>query len=187
MSTSYIYFVASLPMVSSIDSECPMSFMDFLEQCRQLITGTDFAELDVVLREDGAPVMSKNSAVNKIADGNRDFRNALVWFRAVRAGHDPLEQIRGDAFHDPFWADVVNRALKLPNLLEGKRLIDRTRWQVLDDFVSGHFFDLPVLIVYGLKLKILERYQVIRSEKGLALLSEWRKMDVLAEASESLR
>lgn len=184
MSKDYFYFAASLPMIVNIDSECPCSTEDYLGRCEQLLTGEDFADLHQVLLEDGSLVVSADPMVQKIADANRDFRNALVWFRAARAGHDPLDYLRGDRFNDPFWADIVNRALKFSNLMEGKRLIDQTRWQALDDLIMGHHFDLSFLIVYGLKLRLLERYQEIHTDKGAKLFDELRAKDVLASASQ---
>lgn len=181
MGQRYFYFAASLPMISGIDSECPMTTETFLNRCGQLLSREDSEVLSLVLAEDGQPVPSAGPQVRRIVEANRDFRNSLVWFRAVRAGRDPLDYLRGDRFNDPFWAEIANRALKMANLLEGKRLIDRTRWQALDDLVMGHFFDLEWIIVYGLKLKILERYQEIRSPKGGQMFNELKKTDTLRD------
>jgi len=54
-------------------------------------------------------------------------------------------------------------------------VIDQAKWQKLDALVQGHFFDFEFILVYGIKLKILERYQEVGSDKGYENFEELKK------------
>ena len=66
----------------------------------------------------------------------------------------------------------------MPDLLEAEKLLDRTSWQFLDELEQGHYYDLEFLMVYGLKLKILERHQEYATSKGREGLDGIRTMDL---------
>ena len=73
-----------------------------------------------------------------------------------------------------FRADVpslVEQALRDPSPLKVEMHLLETRWQFLTDSESCHHFDLTVLMIYGLKLQILERMQKFDEEKGERVLN----------------
>ena len=47
-----------------------------------------------------------------------------------------------------------------------EQMIERIRWNFLDSLESGNFFDLNFLVIYFLKIQILERLQSFDKEKG---------------------
>jgi hypothetical protein len=51
-------------------------------------------------------------------------------------------------------------------------MLDEARWRMLEELCVGHYFDLDFLIIYALKLLILERWQRIRTADGGRLLEE---------------
>ena len=44
--------------------------------------------------------------------------------------------------------------------------MNRGRWQFLEDIELGHDFDLERLLVYSIKLQLLERRESLTVEKG---------------------
>ena len=50
--------------------------------------------------------------------------------------------------------------------LEREKLVDRIRWNRLDDLGAGHEFDFDALCVYRLRLLILDKYRDRRQETG---------------------
>jgi len=56
-----------------------------------------------------------------------------------------------------------------------ERRIDLARWEKLEELELQHYFDLQFLIVYYLKLQILNKWDSIRAEKGRAVLDELLK------------
>jgi len=170
MGRPYYYFAASLPMIEW-EGKLPMTVEDFLSETRRLLTDED-SDLIRRLLQDDDTVETANEAARLWVRFNRNFRNEMAWFRAQRANKDPLKSVRGTKEDEPSLRDIVRGASKMPDLLEAEKLLDRTCWQFLSDLAAGHYFDLEYVIVYGLKLKILERHQVYHSPEGKAVFND---------------
>ena len=130
---------------------------EFLLGCEGLLNERDYALVRSIFFHDGYDVFSSNDTYRQWLDFEKDFRNELVAFRAQKLNKDPLEYVRGDVTKDPFLEDIVLQAAKESNLCEAEDILDRTRWQFLDDISVGHYFDIDFIIIYALKLKILNR------------------------------
>jgi len=70
---------------------------------------------------------------------------------------------------------MVVSAAQADNPLLVERRIDLARWEKLEELELQHYFDLQFLIVYYLKLQILNKWDSIRAEKGRAVLDELLK------------
>lgn len=176
MGRSYYYFAASLPMIDW-EGKAPMSVGDFLSECRRLLREDDFALIGQLLEGDGGAAETGNAAARSWIRFDGDFRNELAWFRARRMNRDPVNFIRGTKADEPFLREAIRQASKMPNLLEAEKSLDRIRWQFLDDLAGGHYYDFESLMVYGLKLKILERHQAYNSPAGRGIFDETRVME----------
>jgi len=180
MGRAYYYFSASLPMIEW-EGKLPMSSDEFLLECRRLLTEEDTALIQKVLGENDSVTKTGNGTVDAWNQFNRNFRNEIAWFRAKRANKDPLGSIRGDKESEPYLREIIHQAAKMKNLLEAEKILDGACWQFLNDLENGHYYDFEYLIVYGLKLKILEKYQKYNSPKGKTTFDEIR----MAELSEN--
>ena len=105
-------------------------------------------------------------------------RNEIASFRAQNLNKDPLKYIQGVKEDEPQLREIVGEAAKNANLLEAEKILDRARWQFLEDLASGHHYDMECLIVYGLKLNILERHQEYNSPKGKSAFDELRMTEL---------
>ncbi len=145
----------------------------------------EYAIITMVLDDDY--IDTGNNVANAWMRFNRDFRNELVWFRAKHANKDPLKFTRGVKENNPRLREVIQQAAKMSDLMGAEKVLDWARWQFLDDLASGHYHDFESIIVYGLKLKILERYQEYRSPKGKQIFDDMRTVecskDLLVEAT----
>ncbi len=177
MSHAYYYFSASLPMID-FDSQPPVSIAVFLEDCQRLLSKNDFLLIKNVLEDSDEKSEMSNAVFNAWVKFERDFSNALVWFRAEKVGKDPLDYIRGERYSDPFHNEIIHHADKAPNLLEAEKILDRARWQFLDDLAGGHYYDLNFIIIYALKLKILDRHHEFRSPQGQSIFEELQKAEI---------
>ncbi len=173
MSRMYYYLAASFPMLD-YGVKPPVSYDDFLEDCRRLMPDEDFLHLESAVL--GAePVTSPGrSALSAWDRFNSDLRNEMARFRAQRAHKDPQDFMRGEAYAHPRHAEAVQHAAQEENLLEAEKALDRHKWQFLDDLSGGHFFDMDYLIVYALKLQILERHRLIGSDRGRETLERYK-------------
>jgi len=91
------------------------------------------------------------------------LRNELVKARALRKKVDPARFLRHDTHFDMNITHIAQAALRQASILEAERYLDLERWKALDEISRGHYFDLDFLLVYGLKLAILERWVKIEA------------------------
>jgi hypothetical protein len=177
MEAHYYYFAATLPMIS-FESKLPFSLEDFLQDCRRLLKENDSRLIDELLTQDVYQTGSPSMIFNRWAAFFLAFKNELAWFRAQNAGKDPLNFIRGDRAPQAAFVDVLQQAQKAENPLEGQKVIDRFLWNFLDELEIGHDFDLGKILIYGLKLKILERYARIDSPVGERMFEELEETQI---------
>jgi len=182
MSKSYFYFTSSLPMID-FDSKQSLSVENFLQDSERLLSQEDFFLLRDLLINSQGTVKTNNRTYNTWADFNRRFCNEMVWFRAEEAGKDPVEYIRGERYSDSYLVDIIHQAAKKKNLLEAEEMLDRVRWQFLEELSNGQYYNFEFIICYGLKLKILERHQEFTSPKGKAILDELKTIEIMPDSS----
>ncbi len=164
MGKSYYYFAASLPLVFFESTNSP-SLEDYLIDCKRLLTEEDYVELKTVVSGDCVGCV-KNKIAAKIQQAEMDCCNEKAYMRATRSKQNPMDHCRGERSCNPQLIDVMHRAAKEEDLLAGEKIIDRHRFEVLDDLSMTHFYDLEFLIIYGLKLAILDRYKAVSSAQG---------------------
>jgi hypothetical protein len=152
----------------------PFSSQAFFQMCQEQLTPFDWQILkNSLLSYDGEP-SSTNDVFNRWLQFQKGLRNEIAWFRALEFNKDPFAHMRGERFVEPVIIDVVAQAAKAPDPLSAERILDRVRWQKLEELTVGHYFDTAYLVTYALKLQILERYQVINPSKGKEVLRSYQ-------------
>jgi len=141
----------------------PFSYDDFLEACRTRIPASDMEAIEKGLED-------KSGAIKKWNRFDRSLRNELARNRAVKKQKDPARYIKGEGYPDPFIAPFIHWAMNQDSPLDAEFYLDKVRWEKLDELAIGHYFDMDYLAVYGLKLKILERWNRINSGTGMDVL-----------------
>lgn len=169
MPSYYIYLLASLPMLH-FGNKPPFSFERFLEICKDKISEDDI-NLIKLIREDYA-CAGLQPTLKKWHVFDTALRNELVKIRAGRKHLDPLKYTRGEDYIEAYISHIAMNAHRNPSILEAERALDQDRWRKLDELAVGRYFDLDVLIVYALKLLILERWERINSADKSLLLKE---------------
>ena len=179
MSNKYYYLIASLPLLE-FGMKPPLSSEDFLTECKKLLALQDYALVKKVLEPGDLTRPSNNKFLSQWMNFIQNFRNELAWIRSTEANKDPANYIRGQRIDDPNIVDLLAPAVEAEDPLSAEKLLDSARWQNLDELSQWHYFDLELLIVYAIKLKILERYQEIESPKGKELFAEYKKIEIPA-------
>lgn len=170
MAECYPYLIASLPMLH-YGMKPPFSFERFLEVCRPLIPKKDFHILRFLPKPEHYPATGKRHVtVQKWIDFDSALRNELVRIRAAKKQLAPLPYLQPDHYRGPSLAPAIIAATMNTTVLDAEKILDETRWKVLEDLGTGHYFDLAALIVYAYKLLILQRWEKIRSADGMILL-----------------
>ncbi len=141
-----------------------LSLNDFLNRCAQLIPENDAALIKQALSTDAYALnLSAPGVLLKWKEFDLALRNELVKARAVRKKIDPAKFLRQDTHFDINITHIAQASLRQVSILEAERYLDLERWKALDEIARGHYFDLDSLLVYGLKLAILERWVKIEA------------------------
>jgi len=163
--TQYYYLVASLPMLFFADAP-PLSSQTWLDLCREQVAEDDHALL-ARISFDALHIQSGDHAVwQAYASWETALRNELALQRAQRLGLAPEPFLR-DA---PFFANLstmAKEAMGAGTPMAVETALDRRRWSYLEELETGTQFDLGRLVVYRLKLLLLERKNQFRPERGL--------------------
>lgn len=171
MSQQYYYFYSTLPMLF-FGAQPSMSTAAFVAQAQVLMASDEARIICDVLDPTVEEVVASNDTLKVWQTFEQQRRNAQAKYRAQRAQKDPLLFQRGEVNPWPQLTDVVGQAEKMDNLLQGEKIIDRLRWQFLEDLKQGHYYDVDALIIYGLQLQILERHQCFSSTQGEQVLAD---------------
>ena len=171
MSSYYIYLISSLPMLH-FGEKAPFSSDYFLGMCRELIPDDDLELIKLAARSsiDICPI--KQPTLKIWCEFETTLRNELVKVRAVRRKIDPSRYMRRNGFVDNRITQLAINAVRNPSILEAERILDQGRWRVLDELTLQHYFDIDLLIVYALRLLILEKWDRVDTADTLRLVEE---------------
>ncbi|MFP4384196.1 MAG: DUF2764 family protein [Spirochaetia bacterium] len=166
----YYYAVSTLSMLS-IDSP-PQDIESFLEFLKGRCSGSDYDLLLSAFLVPHPEKRSKNSVLREWQDWEAALRNSLTLARAPVLDADPAEHLRG--MEPPGGSrtelyevePAVQESMSGNNPKAVEESLDRKRWGKLDELENGHFFDIEKLIIYYLKLQLLERKNKFTRDRG---------------------
>lgn len=167
----FYYTIAALPYLSydnppSLDTEA------FLERCREDLGSADYrrllsAKLDISDQDE-------EDAPRFLRDWHRFercLRNELVKIRAGEQGRDASAYIRGGESITGL-DDILRETLNQATPLMKEDVLNRARWNKLDEMEVGHYFDLSRLMIIYLKMQLLERKAMFQQEAGIERFEE---------------
>lgn len=158
----YYYMIASLPLLKS-DSPPPFDIEDLFYSCRGNIKDSDLTLLETVSLEPGDS--AGNEMLERWYDWETSLRNELVRLRSQRKAADSDKYLReGDVF--PGVPEVAREAFTQESPLSAEEILNRARWAKLEELEVGHYFDMVKLMVYTLKLQLLQRQSRFTKELG---------------------
>ncbi len=181
---NYYYFASSLPLLS-LDGKLPFSSIDFLADCQRLVSASDYVLIENLLSEGSAAIETSNQFYNQWKESVRKFRNELVFYRSVKMQKDPSAYVRGMRYSEPYFSEVIDQAAKSSNPMTAEKMMDFVQWQFLDEMCVCHYFDFEFIMCYGLKLKILERYNEFNSSKGKDFLEKLTE-EIISKSREKI-
>ncbi|MFH1622748.1 MAG: DUF2764 family protein [Candidatus Omnitrophota bacterium] len=150
----------------------PFSFETFRGLCSGIISDEDISILKITSNESGYIYDGDQPALKKWNKFDMALRNELVKIRAGRKHVDPHKYIRKDDYFEPEITRIAANASRNTSILEAEKMLDLARWQALEDMAIGHYFDLDFLVVYALKLLILEKWNKINTADKARVLEE---------------
>ncbi len=164
MKEQYYYVIASLPALSLYEKPS-IRKDDFLSVCERYLKTDDFEMLRSIdlfeVEYDTAPLV----IIRRFFSWESGVRNSLVKLRAERLGLDSDDFIRGDiSVHSTeYFAEEV---FNTDSPLTAEDILNKARWKYLDELEFGHYFDIEILVIFFIKLQILERISLFDAVKG---------------------
>jgi len=155
MGNKYYYLVASLPYLSYGAVEFPKREVFFAE-CEKWFTVDDLALLRTA---DARNPRRYPAAQNEFLYRWGSFDSAL---RAALAEARPKHAVSGEKR----LSDRMKELFSKETPLAMERHFELIRWSFLDEEERAYHFDLNWLIIYYLKIQILERLTAFNKEKG---------------------
>lgn len=161
--SQYYFTVSSLPGID-LDSEPSINSSEFLEICRSSVSEEDFSIISMVSL-DSFEYETENTVLKRWAVFEQSLRNELAALRSGQTGIDSQKYVR-QFIDDTTAPGIAAAALKQENPLKTEMFLMRARWTFLDELEVGHFFDIEKLIVYFIRLLLLERKALFNEQAG---------------------
>ena len=162
----YYYFVSQLPVLF-FDKESYMTSEYFLQEAEKWLSTKDLEILSRVDMNDFSLDGKYSQVLLEYKEFEFSLRNDLaLWRKAQRMGQEYKTL--------SFPVSVVKEG----NPLDVEKKLLHLRWNFIEEKELEHHFDLELLILYFLKLQILERLFSFNKEKGLETYQKLCKVDV---------
>lgn len=162
---AYYYLISSLPMLKPLE-DTPFNSEEFAALCAEWLGGREMAVLaSTSLVPDGGKAPAGSLAA-KWKDWETCLRNRIAKQRVSVNKTDAAPFIRpGGGFYSEIESGVQNAFAK-GTPLEREETLDRLRWRAVEDFETGHIFDLDRLCAYKLRLAINAKWRGRSIEPG---------------------
>ena len=168
--SQYYFLVSSLPYLLP-RNDAPIDYDGFMETCRVHLSEREQTILEACILGSGGENLGHHPLLDRWIGWESALKNELVLLRAHNLKIEPEKWLR-DVNGPAGLFDLAREAVHLENPLEAENFLNEARWNFADELGVGHFFDFDALLVYSLKLQILERQRFFTREKGTA---EYRK------------
>lgn len=175
MSRAYYYLIASLPLLD-FNNPAPISYDSFLQQCFQQLHKNDLTSLQRATLAIAEADAKDNRLLKSWAHVNQQMRWEIARHRYLKMGRDPAASLKESASADQALILTVKEAFQADDPLTAEKILDRFRWNFLEELTQGKFFTFELILIYALKLQILERYQNIAAGiKGKEVFETYKK------------
>jgi len=160
----YYYLVAQLPF---LDFAKPLgiSSQGFLSEVRKWTDEKTFSLIEGARLENFEGVRTASTVLDTYREFEKDLRTQLAQVRMLKRRGVTHEQ-EEDSFHFISGKDPLEQEVHL----------FRLRWDYLDELSQDHFFDRDYLIIYYLKVQILERLEGFDEKKGREVFNNFRNL-----------
>jgi hypothetical protein len=156
MPNKYYYLVSSLAYLE-FEKTSPVTKSEFLSECKKWLDSNEFKKLTGI-SINNIEIRPEDAAILK------DWK---VFDRALREELGEIRKMRKKSMHEKIPSDLMD-VFDEPTPLLMERTLEKKRWNFIEEKEFGYHFDINTLILYFLKLQILERLARFDEEKGRA-------------------
>ncbi len=183
----YYFEIAYLPHLT-YDAEAFMTLDSFRELCRERCTKHHFSIIEntnIFNYEEEKPSCESHK---KWIEREVYLRNTLVNLRAAKKGIDPVEYIKDTPEYEDIMdiQNITQEAFGQDSPLEAEDILNQARWDFLDEIEKYHYFDIEKMVIYYLKLQILNRKNTFDHDIGKANFEKLLEQSVSDEAEAAV-
>ena len=177
---SFFYILPSLPILP-FDILPPITYDEFSDLCTYWLNNQDLTQLELAridIESISQDLVCEPLIKRWIAFENT-LRNELVKVRAKALGVSEEVYLRSQTDFETSAVSFIPSALQDASPLKVEKNLIELRWNFLADQEMGHDFDFDALMIYGLKLQLLERLHRFDEERGQSTLNliYWQNFD----------
>jgi hypothetical protein len=166
VSYRYYYFVPQLSGLA-YGQALPMSSKAFRKKAASMMDGQDAALLEKVNLDFGPGEKSGCGFIDGLREWETALRLNLARLRAAKAGRDPDLQPAAPGFPQSA-VKAAARAVEADNPIEGEIIIDKARWEAVQEIQGSELFHRNTVFAHLMKLMILERQASFQAETGFS-------------------
>lgn len=161
----YYYFVTQLPLLY-FEKEPLVTIEDFLEEGRKWLSKRDYNILEKTNINETSTLLSDPQVLKDYKSFENSLRSELVqWREAKRANQEYKTRL--------FPVSLVKEG----NPLQIEKNIMKLRWDFIDKQEVSHHFDLEFLVLYYLKLQLLQRLSTFNKESGFEKFKKYTEVE----------
>ena len=161
--SQYYYIVASLPFLS-FDTEKTIETDEYLDLCRRQASQKDYDLLQSASFEQLLYKNYTNRVLNTVSQWEKTLRNELAVLRSQKMGIETQDAVSAENI--PEAKEAAREAFNQSYPLQGELTLMHSRWDLYEELEVNYFFEIEKLILYYLKLQLLERKALFQKEYG---------------------
>jgi len=171
MASDFFYFISSLPLLR-FGEKAALTYGTFLSRSMDSLSEQEVAVLDSLQLCPPQQAVSSLPLIDQWYSGETYLRNLVAGYRARSRKLDSGYWQRENSEYSAQLIKRIEEIMALPNAWEKEQALDLIRWQRLDELGAGHLFDFPAVIVYALRLLILDKQRRREEEAGSRFAAE---------------
>jgi hypothetical protein len=162
--SNYYYVVAALPLLH-FDKKAAVSVDYFLDFCCGHLKPDDYTLLIRADFQNFSDTFPQAKVYMQYRTWEVALRNELVRLRAAKIEQDAIPYLR-PGIEIFSLRTLARKAFEESSPLKGEEILNKARWDYLEELETGHFFDIQKLVIYHLKLQLLNRKACFQDELG---------------------
>jgi hypothetical protein len=175
MASDFVYFLSSLPALSFGGAASAMSYAQFQQQCADRLQEEEWAVIQVLTLKPGVvaeQLAQRYEVLQKWYAWMTVMLNAQVQWRARRLERDGNRYLKSES--DAFPGDLkrLETVLALPEAAQRQEGWEAMQWDFLSNLEAGRYYDFQCVLIYALKLMILDARRGYDKARGQQVATE---------------
>ena len=156
----FYFTVSSLPLLL-LDADLTLTPESFVELCKDQLPPSSFSEFEDAIKLEG---ITQNKTAAMLRLWTQSLKYELARLRAQKLGWEFDVQYEVPYFQAT--ETTARESFNEESPLLAEEILNRARWNYLEELEIGHYFDLEKLIIYYFKLVLLIGKSLLTKPNG---------------------